>query len=99
MRRLLLLPVVFLMLFMMSGLSRADEINAKEILQKNKYELGVLTGYGWAMDNLPQEPDIQHAVVLPSLSVTLTGIERGRSFYRGIIQYQLEPVLGIITVP
>ena len=99
MRKLSVLPVVFLLLFLTAGLSRADEINAKDILQKSKYELGVLTGYGWAMDHLPQEPDIQHAVVLPSLSITLSGIERGSSFYRGIIQYQLEPVIGIITVP
>jgi lipid A 3-O-deacylase len=99
MRKLLMLPVVFLLVLMMSGPSRADEINAKEILQKNRYELGVLAGYGWAMDNLPQEPNIQHAVVLPSLSITLSGKERGFSFLKGIIQYQLEPVIGIITVP
>ena len=99
MRKLSILPVAFLIVFMMSGLSQADEINSREILQKSKYELGALTGYGWAMDNLPQEPDIQHAVVLPSLSITLSGIERGSSFYRGIVQYQLEPVIGMITVP
>lgn len=99
MRRLLILPVMLLLVFMMSGLCLADEINSKEILQKSKYEFGFLTGYGWAMDHLPQEPDIEHAVVLPSLSITLSGIERGRSFYRGIVQYQLEPVVGLITVP
>lgn len=99
MRKLSVLPVVFLMFFLTSGLSRADEINAKEILQKSKYELGFLAGYGWAMDNLPQEPDIQHAVFMPSVSITLSGIERGRSFYRGIVQYQIEPVIGLITVP
>jgi hypothetical protein len=99
MRKLSVLPAVILIVLMMSGLSRADDINSKEILQKSTYELGFLAGYGWAMDNLPQEPDIQHAVVLPSLCITLSGIERGRSFYRGIVQYQLEPVIGIITVP
>ena len=94
MRKLSILPVAFLIVFMMSGLSQADEINSREILQKSKYELGALTGYGWAMDNLPQEPDIQHAVFMPSVSITLSGKERGSSLYRGIIQYQLEPVIG-----
>ena len=99
MRKLLVLPAVFLMVVMMSGFCHADEINSREILQKSKYELGFLTGYGWAMDNLPQEPSIQHAVFMPSVSIRLSEKEWGSSFYKGIIQYQLEPVIGMITVP
>ena len=99
MKKLTVLAVAFMMVFLTSGLSLADGLNSKEILQKNRYELGFLTGYGWAMDHLPQEPRIEHAVVLPSLSITLSGKERGRSFYRGIVQYQLEPVVGLITEP
>jgi len=79
--------------------TRADELNSREILIKSPYELGFLAGYGWAMDGLKQEPDIEHAVFLPSFSIPLTRSEVGTSFFRGIVQYQLEPTIGAITVP
>ncbi len=77
----------------------ADGLSSKDIILKSDYEIGLLAGYGWAMDHLTQEPRIEHAVFMPSFSIPLTRRELGGSFYRGIVQYQLEPVIGDITVP
>lgn len=79
--------------------ANAGELNSKEIIANSPYELGVVAGYGWAMDNLDQEPDIEHAVVMPSFCIPLTRRELGSSFYRGIVQYQLEPVIGYMAQP
>ena len=92
--------VLTLAVFSICGPAYAEEvINAKDVIQQSPYELGFLAGYGWAMDNHKEQSSIQHAVFMPSFSIPLTGIERGRSFYRGIVQYQLEPVFGVITRP
>jgi len=99
-REMLLKSVVALMfLVAFSCPAFAAEPNSKDIISKSDYEIGFLAGYGWAMDHLPQEPRIEHAVFMPSFSIPLTRNEVGHSFYRGIVQYQLEPVIGIITVP
>lgn len=79
--------------------AHAGELNSKEIIANSPYELGVVAGYGWAMDGLKQEPDIEHAVIMPSFSIPLTRRELGSSFYRGIVQYQLEPVIGYMAQP
>ena len=84
---------------MSSAPAAAGGLNSKEILLKSPYELSFLAGYGWAMDGHDAEPRIEHAVFMPSYSILLTDKEMGRSFYRGLIQYQLEPVVGVITVP
>lgn len=75
------------------------ELVSRDILRASKYELGFLGGYGWAMDHLKAEPAIQHAVFMPSFAINLTDREMGSSFYRGIIQYQLEPVIGYMAEP
>ena len=83
----------------LTGSARADELNSKDIITKSNYEVGYLVGYGWAMDRLKQAPQIENAVFAPSLAVPLTTREMGDSFYRGIIQYQCEAVVGAITKP
>ncbi len=82
-----------------AGAAFADRLSSGEIISKSPYEIGLLAGYGWAMDDLAQQPTIEHAVFMPSFSVPLTRRELGSSFYRGIVQYQLEPVVGVITHP
>ena len=77
----------------------AGELNSRDIIAGSPYELGLLAGYGWGMDNLPQQPDIEHAVFLPSISIPLTKRELGMSFFKGIVQYQLEPVVGYLAQP
>ena len=81
------------------GVSRADELKSGDIITGSPYEIGLLAGYGWAMDRLSEEPDIQHAVLMPSLSIPLTKKELGASFFRGVVQYQLEPVVGYLAEP
>ncbi len=83
----------------MPSQAQAGELNSKDIITASPYELGVMAGYGWAMDHLDQEPRIEHAVLLPSFAINLTDREMGSSFYRGIVQYQLEPVIGYIAEP
>jgi lipid A 3-O-deacylase len=92
------LIAIFLM-FSVSASALAAELNSGEIIRDSPYEIGFLAGYGWAMDDLPQAPTIEHAVFMPSLSVPLTKKEMGASFMRGIVQYQLEPVVGVIAHP
>jgi lipid A 3-O-deacylase len=77
----------------------AGELNSRDIISNSPYELGLLAGYGWAMDDLAQQPVIEHAVFLPSISIPLTQREMGTSFFRGLVQYQLEPVIGYIAHP
>jgi hypothetical protein len=77
----------------------ADGLDSGDIIKDSPYELGFVAGYGWAMDGLSQETDIEHAVVMPSLSIPLTEREMGTSFFRGVVQYQIEPVIGYIAVP
>ncbi|MGA2191840.1 MAG: acyloxyacyl hydrolase [Nitrospirota bacterium] len=74
-------------------------MNSAEIIKNSPYELGFLAGYGWAMDHHAVQPCIEHAVFMPALSILLTKEEIGKSFYRGLVQYQLEPVVGVITHP
>jgi len=96
---LLVIAALFLAAALFPARAISGELNSKDIIVNSDYELGVLAGYGWAMDNLKQEPDIEHAVLLPSFAIALSGREMGTSFFRGIVQYQLEPVIGYIAVP
>jgi len=91
--------IALFLVLICSTSARAGELKSGDIIANSDYELGVLAGYGWAMDGLRQEPDIEHAVLLPSFSIPLSGNEMGSSFYRGIVQYQLEPVVGYISKP
>jgi opacity protein-like surface antigen len=91
--------IALFLVLICSTSARAGELKSGDIIANSDYELGVLAGYGWAMDGLRQEPDIEHSVLLPSFSIPLSGNEMGSSFYRGIVQYQLEPVVGYISKP
>jgi lipid A 3-O-deacylase len=86
-------------LSLLGASASAYGLDSGEVIRNSPYELGFLAGYGWAMDHLPQAPSIEHAVFMPSFSVLLTKKEMGASFFRGLIQYQLEPVVGVITHP
>jgi hypothetical protein len=77
----------------------SGELNSREIIADCGYEIGVMGGYGWAMDGLVQEPDIEHAVLLASVSVPMSRNEMGASFYRGIVEYQCEAGIGNIVQP
>jgi len=77
----------------------SGELNSREIIANCGFEVGVMTGYGWAMDHLYQEPDIEHAVVNLSYAIPMTREEMGASFYRGIVEYQCEAVMGQIVKP
>ena len=90
---------LLLLFFSFSSTAFADDLNSKTILQSSPYEIGFLAGYGWAMDHHEVQPCIEHAVFMPSFSIPLTRRELGSSFYRGIVQYQAEPVVGVITHP
>jgi len=90
----LLFSVAVLPAYAMSG-----ELNSRDIISGCDYEVGVMTGYGWAMDHLSQEPDIEHAVVTASVAVPMSKEEMGTSFFRGIVEYQCEAVIGEIVVP
>lgn len=96
MKKILLASALF---FLSCGIATAEDLNSNQILQSSPYEIGFLTGYGWAMDHHEVQPCIEHAVFMPSFSIPLTRREMGSSFYRGIVQYQLEPVVGVITHP
>jgi len=90
---------VLLTLFLFGSDARADELNSKDIITKSNYEVNYMVGYGWAMDRLKQEPQIENAIFTPSIAVPLTTREMGSSFYRGIVQYQCELTAGAITKP
>jgi lipid A 3-O-deacylase len=77
----------------------AADLDSKDIILRSPYEIGFLAGYGWAMDHHAVQPCIEDAVFMPSLSILLSKKEMGSSFYRGLIQYQAEPVVGVITHP
>ncbi len=77
----------------------AADLDSANIIENSPYEIGFLTGYGWAMDHHSVQPCIEHAVFMPSISILLTKKELGASFFRGLVQYQAEPVVGVITHP
>lgn len=62
-------------------------------IANSSYSLGLQAGYGIRLwDN----PHIDIALALPSVSFPISGV-RGRSWYRGIWEYKVEGVFGIIT--
>ena len=77
----------------------AADPDPKDIILRSPYEIGFLAGYGLALDHHAVQPCIEHAVFMPSLSILLTKKEMGTSFLRGLVQYQAEPVVGVITHP
>jgi len=77
----------------------SGELNSREIIADCGYEIGLMTGYGWAMDHLDEEPRIEHAVLLASVSVPMSREEMGASFFRGVVEYQCEAVIGNIVEP
>jgi lipid A 3-O-deacylase len=91
---LILLPFIFF-----ASPAFAADLNSKDIILHSPYETGFLAGYGWAMDHHAVQPCIEDALFMPSLSVLLTNKEMGTSFFRGLVQYQAEPVVGVITHP
>jgi lipid A 3-O-deacylase len=92
-----LLPILLVLFFSTSAF--AADLNSKDIILKSPYEIGFLAGYGWAMDHHGVQPCIEHASFMPSFSIVMTDKEMGASFFRGLIQYQAEPVIGVITHP
>jgi hypothetical protein len=72
--------IVFLIVLMMSGLSLADELNRKRYPKALRAGFLAVMAGRWTT---AAGADIQHAVVLPRLHYP-SGIERGRSFYRGL---------------
>jgi len=100
MRMTVLLVAAFVALSsLLARPAMAEGLDSKDIIANSPYEIGVLAGYGWAMDRLPQETQIEHAVIMPAFSIPLVRREVGPSILKGIVQYQCEPVLGQITKP
>jgi len=81
------------------GPAHAEDITSGDVILKSGYELGIQTGYGTGMRNYGGVGRVDNVVFMPSISVPLLRREIGPSVLKGVLQYQFEPVIGLMTSP
>jgi len=62
-------------------------------IMNSRYSLGLSGMHGWELDGSPQ---LDFTEVDPSVCFPLSGV-MGSSFYRGVLEYKAEAVLGVVT--
>jgi len=70
-----------------------EQTHYEKILSNSKYSLGLLAGYGFELFG---RPDLGLVEVLPSVAFPIDSI-KGKIFYRGVLEYKIEPVLGLFS--
>lgn len=68
----------------------------EDIIANTGYSIGMAAGYGVGVEVFGAHNHADFVHVLPSVSFPLSGV-MGGSFYRGVLEYKIEPVFGLMT--
>jgi len=71
----------------------SHEQTSEEVIANTNYSLGLMSGYGFKLGDRPR---LDVTEMLPFIAFPISGVV-GRSFYRGVFEYKIEPVLGLLT--